>query len=105
MSDLRDPDLRDPYERPIEGRPVTDPTRAGTSYGGGGPGWGWGWIAGIVVVALIVAFFAFGTSGWRTAEVTSPPPPAVQRPIPPASGPNTTPPPVQPQPAPAPNRP
>jgi hypothetical protein len=91
-------DMRDPYEP--YGRPITDP-RATHTYERGGPGWGW--IAGIVAVALIVAFFAFGSNGWRTAEVTSGPPPAAQHSPLPGSGPSTNVPPAQKQPTP--NRP
>jgi hypothetical protein len=86
-------DMRDPYGR--QGRPGIDPY---TSHDSGGPGWGW--IAGIAAVALIVAFFAFGSNTFRTAQVTSDPPAAAQRAPLPGSGPNTIVPPTQPQPAP-----
>jgi hypothetical protein len=70
-------DFRDPYG--LDNRPRNDP------YGYEGASPGWGWLAGIVVVALIVAFFAFSSDGWRTAELTLPPPTAAQHAQPPGS--------------------
>jgi len=66
MSDFRDP--YDPMRRPLSERTGAYPP----SYDGGVPTWGW--VAGIVVVALIVAFFAFGSNAPRTADTTANPP-------------------------------
>jgi hypothetical protein len=70
-------DYRDPYG--MDNRPRND------LYGYEGASPGWGWLAGIVVVALIIAFFAFGSDSYRTAELTPPPPTAAQHAPPPGS--------------------
>ncbi len=87
-------DMRDPYGQ----RPLSDPYARDPAADGGPT---WGWIVGIVVVALIVGFFAFGSNGWRTAESTNPPSATAPRTAPaPGTSPTMTPP-AAPTPAPA----
>ncbi len=95
-------DMRDPYGN----RPMADPYLRDPAIGGGPT---WGWIVGIVVVALVVAFFAFGSNGWRTAESTDIAKPPVTTAPRTAPGPGASPmmvPPAEraPAPAPAPGR-
>jgi hypothetical protein len=70
-------DFRDPYDP--TSRPMGDRGGLYTDYDRGVPTWGW--VAGIVVVALIVAFFAFGTNGPQTAG-TNPQDRTAERPAP-----------------------
>lgn len=69
MANMRDPDIRDPYDE----FPNTNPRTAYDHIDNRRRAAPWEWIAGGIALAVLVLILAFGTgSGDKTATATSP---------------------------------